>query len=151
MHGALFLGLGWGLDEETTPYTTYMPSDLYYACLDGTYNYDGDNKWGEPNDGDNGNDVDLFAEVYVGRSCVGNAAEVEFFVDKTTSYMQSKNDEYIKDFLLAGEELGNYGIASWGGNYLDQLIDGCTDDGYTTVGIPSDQYNIETLYEGISN
>ncbi|UCF49292.1 MAG: hypothetical protein JSU91_05965, partial [Thermoplasmatales archaeon] len=30
-----------GLDEETWHYETYMPSDLYYACLDGPYNYDG--------------------------------------------------------------------------------------------------------------
>ena len=136
-----------GLDEETTPYTTYMPSDLYYACLDGTYNYDGDEKWGEPTDGDYGGDVDLFAEIYIGRACVDNADEVNNFVDKTSSYIQSNNDEYLNEFLLVGERLGNYGIASWGGNYLDQLIDGSTDDGYTTLGIPSDKYNIRTLYD----
>ena len=28
-----------------------MPADLYYACLDGPYNYDGDGNWGEPHDG----------------------------------------------------------------------------------------------------
>ncbi len=28
-----------GLDEGTTLYETYMPSDLYYACLDGPFNY----------------------------------------------------------------------------------------------------------------
>lgn len=136
-----------GLDEGATPYETYMPSDLYYACLDGTYNYDGDDKWGEPNDGDNGNDVDLVAEIYIGRACVGNADEVDHFVDKTISYIQSNDDEHMEDFLLAGESLGNYGIASWGGNYLDQLIDGSTDDGYATVGIPSNRYVISTLYD----
>jgi hypothetical protein len=52
-----------GLDEETTPYETYMPSDLYYGCLDGPYNYDGDNKWGEPTDGEGGGDVDLIMMV----------------------------------------------------------------------------------------
>ena len=41
------------MDEDTTPYETYLPSDLYYSCLDGTYNYDGDDRWGEPTDGDN--------------------------------------------------------------------------------------------------
>ena len=137
----------YGLDEETTPYTTYMPSDLYYACLDGTYNYDDDEEWGEPTDGDNGGDVDLFAEIYIGRACVDNADEVNNFVDKTSSYIESNNDEYLNEFLFAGEKLGDFGIATWGGNYLDQLIDDSTDDGYTTQGIPSDKYNIRTLYD----
>ncbi|UCF12950.1 MAG: hypothetical protein JSW06_01510, partial [Thermoplasmatales archaeon] len=35
----------------------------------------------------------------------------------------------------------------WGGDYMDELIDGCSDHGYTTVGIPSDEYNISTLYD----
>jgi len=30
---------------------------------------------------------------------------------------------------------------------MDELIDGCSDHGYTTVGIPSDEYNISTLYD----
>ncbi len=139
----------YGLDEDEAdrPYETYMPSDLYYACLDGPYNYDDDAKWGEPTDGEDGGDVDLLAEVYVGRACVGNVVEVEHFVDKTISYIQANDDEYLKDFLLAGESLGNYGIASWGGNYLDQLIDSSTDDGYITVGIPTSSFNINTLYD----
>ena len=138
-----------GLDEDVDPYETYMPSDLYYACLDGSYNYDDDAKWGEPTDGENGGDVDLFAEVYVGRACVDNIDDVECFVDKTIAYIYShKNDEnYLKKFLFAGERLGDYGIATWGGNYLDQLIDGSTDDGYSTTGIPSDKYEIITLYD----
>ncbi len=137
-----------GMDEGVTPYETYMPSDLYYGCLDGTYNYDGDNKWGEPTDGDGGGDVDLFAEVYVGRACVDNLADVNNFVTKTVAYInEDSEDEYFKQVCLAGEYLGNYGVSSWGGNHLDQLIDGCSDDGYTTVGIPSDEYTINILYD----
>ena len=136
-----------GLDEGQTPYETYLPSDLYYACLDGTYNYDGDDKWGEPTDGPGGADVDLIADVYVGRACVGNTAEVNNFVDKTISYLTIGEDPYLNEVLLAGEHLGDYGIASWGGNYLDQLINGSSDDGYTTVGISSDGYNITELYD----
>lgn len=137
----------YGLDENTTPYQTFMPSDLYYGCLDGTYNYDGDDKWGEPTDGDGGHDVDLMAEVYVGRACVGDKTEVNNFVDKTIEYMSADADPYLKKVLLAGEYLGNYGVASWGGNYLDQIIDGSNLDGYTTVGIPSDKFNIEKMYD----
>jgi len=138
----------YGLDENTTPYVTYMPSDLYYACLDGPFNYDGDDKWGEPTDGEDGGDVDLVAEVYIGRACVDNADDVENFVTKTITYLnKNPEDEYLTNYCLVGEYMGDHGIATWGGNYMDQLIDECTDDGYTTVGIPSDVYNIDTLYD----
>lgn len=141
----------YGLDENTDPYETYMPSDIYYACLDGPYNYDGDNKWGEPNDGINGGDVDLMSEVFVGRACVDNAADVNNFVTKTVAYInKDPDDPYLEEVCLAGEYLGDYGIASYGGTYMDQLEDGSTDDGYTTVGIPSSNYTITKLYDSQS-
>jgi hypothetical protein len=137
-----------GMDENVTPYETDMPADLYYACLDGTYNYDGDDKWGEPTDGDNGGDVDLIADVYVGRACVDTLDEVSNFVQKTVEYLSLKPGEtYLGDVTLAGEYLGDYGIASYGGTYLDQLINGSTDDGYTTVGIPAEYYRINKVYD----
>jgi len=137
----------YGLDEDVLPYDTFMPSDLYYACLDGTYNYDGDDKWGEPTDGPDGGDVDLMAEVFVGRACVGNKKEVNNFVAKTIGYLSTSSDDYFKKICLAGEYLGDYGIASWGGNYMDQLIDESDADGYETVGIPSNKYIINKLYD----
>lgn len=137
----------YGLDEDTWPYESIMPSDLYYACLDGTFNYDDDNKWGEPTDGEGGGDVDLLAEVYVGRACVGSKNEVDNFVTKTIAYMDADADDYLKKVCLAGEHLGDYGIASWGGNHLDQLIDESDADGYVTIGIPSKEYAITTLYD----
>ncbi|RLF35125.1 MAG: hypothetical protein DRN08_03550, partial [Thermoplasmata archaeon] len=129
--------------------TTYMPSDIYYACLDGTYNYDGDDKWGEPNDGPGGGDVDLIAEVYVGRACVGNSNEVNNFVDKTIAYMEnneSRSSTYNDRVLLVGELLWS-DPPTWGGDYMDELINGSNANGYTTVGIPSSDYNITTLYD----
>ena len=137
-----------GMDENVTHYETTMPSDLYYACLDGPYNYDGDSKWGEPNDGECGGDVDLVAEVYVGRACIGSSAEVNNFVTKTVAYINKDlADNYLKKVCFAGEYLGNYGIASYGGAYLDQLINGSSDDGYTTVGIPAEEHVINKLYD----
>jgi hypothetical protein len=126
-----------------------MPSDIYYSCLDGPFNFDNDGKWGEPNDGENGGDIDLFAEVYVGRACVDNADEVGFFVQKTINQIEAhvNKDEYLKEFLFLGENLGDFGIATWAGNYLDQLIDESSDDGYHTIGISSETYNIQTMYD----
>ena len=124
--------------------STYMPSDLYYACLDGTYNYDGDNQWGEPSDGEGGTDVDLIAELYVGRACVGNPSEVDNFVNKTISYIDSGGYS-DGDVLMVGELLWTDPI-TWGGDYMDQMINGSTTN-YYTVGIPSTNYNIEKLYD----
>ncbi len=137
-----------GMDENVTYYEDTMPVDLYYACLDGPYNYDGDQYWGETHDGTDGGDVDLIAEVYVGRACVGTTAEVNNFVTKTVAYInRDVNDPYLKKMCLAAEYLGDYGIASYGSTYMEQLINGSTDDGYTTVGIPSDDYTINKLYD----
>jgi len=137
-----------GMDEDRWYYDTIMPSDLYFACLDGTYNYDGDNLWGEDTDGDNGEDVDILAEVYVGRACVDNVEDANNFVQKTIDYLNiDYSDNYLRKILMAGEELGDFGIASWGGNYLDLQIDECNEDGYTTQGIPSDKFEIEKMYD----
>jgi len=140
-----------GMDENTTYYEDYMPSDLYYACLDGPYNYDGDNKWGEPHDGENGGDVDLIAEVYVGRACVDNMADVNNFVIKTVAYINlDPQTDYLSHALLAAEYLGPYGIASYGSSYMEQLINGSSADNYTTVGIPASEYTISKLYDSPS-
>ena len=140
-----------GMDENTTYYEDTLPSDLFYACLDGPYNYDGDSKWGEPHDGEGGGDVDLVAEVYVGRACVDSMADVNSFVTKTVAYINRNiQDEYLTKVCLAAEYLGDYGIASYGSSYMDQLINGSSDDGYTTVGIPVSNYSISTLYDSPS-
>jgi Peptidase family C25/Propeptide_C25 len=137
-----------GMDENVTYYDDIMPADLYYACLDGPFNFDGDNKLGEPHDGENGGDVDLIAEVYVGRACVDTTADVNNFVKKTIAYINKDlQNEFFTRITLAGEYLGDYGIASYSSKTLDQLIDISTDDGYTTIGIPASNYTINKLYD----
>jgi hypothetical protein len=137
-----------GMDENVTYYEDTLPSDLFYACLDGPYNYDGDSKWGEPNDGEGGGDVDLIAEVYVGRACVDSMTDVNNFVAKTVATINlDPQTPYLSHYLLSAEYLGDYGIASYGLTYMNQLINGSSDDGYTTVGIPASDYTISTLYD----
>ena len=116
--------------------TDSFPSDLFYACLDGTYNYNGNDKWGEPHDGENGKDVDLIAEVYVGRACVGDTPEVGNFVNKTITYMNyNPTDPFLNTLLMAGEKLDD---ETWGDDSMDNLI---------ANAIPPNTYTIHKLYE----
>ena len=135
---------GYDEDKSSEYYETLMPSDLFYGCLDGPYNYDGDDKWGELHDGENGTDVDLMAEVYVGRACVGNEEEINNFITKTIEYMNSQTNGYLKNILMAAEELD---AATYGAEYMDELIGQSNHSGYKTRGIPSDKFTVTKLYD----
>ena len=134
----------WAWDYEATP--PNIPSDLYYACLDGNYDYNGNGIYGEPGDGPGGGEVDLLAEVYVGRAPVDSYAELSNFVRKTIAYESGANDGYHKEVLMVGEYLGFGGVSDWGANSLDEIKDGSEASGYNTRGFPDD-YNKSTLYE----
>ncbi|MCK5031753.1 MAG: hypothetical protein KAR64_09830, partial [Thermoplasmatales archaeon] len=116
-----------------------IPSDVYYACLYGNFNYDMDERWGENATDNNIADVeeaDLLAEVYVGRACVDSDVEVANFVMKTLGYENSDEELYLAKALMVGEYLGFPGVSSYGGNYKDLII----------PAIPED-FNVDTLYE----
>jgi len=118
----------------------YIPSDVYYACLDGSFNKDMDEKWGENatgNDVSNEDEADLYAEVWVGRACVDSIKEINNFINKTIAYEEDSNDQHLMQVLLLGEYLGFGGEAEWGGNHKDKI----------KPLIPSSVYNITTLYD----
>jgi len=121
-----------------------IPSDIYYACLDGIFNYDEDSYWGEYSDGPDGDEVDLYAEVYVGRAPVDSEEELSNFVFKTLSYEKS-NDPYLRNVQMVGEYLLGVPL-TFGGDYKDEIKNGSSNHGYTTAGIPHD-YNVSTLYD----
>lgn len=100
-----------------------IPCDLYFACLDGSWNGNNNGVWGEVNDGDAGGDVDLLAEVTVGRAPVETQAEVENFVAKTLAAAGNMTGRI--QACLAGEYLGYVGgVFAQGGNALDILLPG---------------------------
>jgi hypothetical protein len=69
----------------TGGYTDYdMLADMYFRCLDGTFNDDGDSYWAEPTDG-----VDWYPEVAVGRASCETVTEAENFVNKVIAYEQA--------------------------------------------------------------
>jgi len=131
----------------------FIPSDLYYACLGGSFNSDGDSYWGEPTDGsdipDNpyGNDIDLMAEITVGRASIDDAQQLSNFVYKTIQYSNiDVTDEYLEDVLQVGELLWIL-PPTFGAFYMNELIGWCFRNGYITKGIPSSKYNIDKLYD----
>ncbi len=118
-----------------------LPSDLYYQCLDGSFNSDGDTYWGEPEDGENGGDVDLFAEVYVGRISAENPEEMSNAVYKILAYEKdNESEEYLRSACLVGEELGpQFGPGEFGfaHPFMNEIRNGSSAAGYTTVGFVS--------------
>ncbi len=123
-----------------------MPGDIYVGCLDGSWNGDGDSRFGEPNDGEGGGDVDMLAEVFVGRCSAGSAAEVDRFVTKTIWYLSGSHSMPDK-VLLVGEHLGFGGVSEYAAATLEELEDGSSAHGYTTVGIPTAEYTITEMFE----
>ena len=108
---------------------TSIPSDLYYADLDGNWNEDADLRWGEvPADV-----VDMYADVYVGRAPVADAAEAAIFADKVLAYegVHGSPGDHLEDMLFVAEIL-------WG-----ELGDP-SDPEYTDGGVAKDI--IEALY-----
>ena len=90
----------------TTFYTgEFIPTDMYYGCLDGTWNADGDSLWGEAfSSMDNtGDDADMWAEVYIGRLPASTVEDAVVLVDKTIAYAAPADTLYKEDFLLLGE------------------------------------------------
>ena len=116
-----------------------IPADLYYSALDGNWNTNNDNKWGEPDEDD------LLPEIAVARFPFSNADELAKMKHKSIFY---QNQPVLGEFtspLLAGEFLYD-SPETWGSDYLDMLIGEHSDNGYTTFGIPTD-YNYQTMYE----
>ena len=107
-----------GLDPNSS-----IPCDLYYSCLDGSWNSDGDNRWGEPTDGEGGGDVDLLGEVYVGRAPVDTVEEANRWVEKTVRHEVIGTPNPTNALFLA-RYLGFFapGVQAQGGRMLDPLL-----------------------------
>ena len=84
-----------------------IPTDMYYACLDGNWNFDGDRLWGEAavsgiNPGDN---TDFYAEVFLGRIPVSTTQEADNIINKIITYEDPAQVAYQAKLLLLGEVL----------------------------------------------
>lgn len=116
-----------------------IPADLYYSALDGTWNDDNDNLWGEIGEDD------LLPDISVARLPFSDTADLHNMLHKNMSYQENPVVGELQHPLMAGEHLWSNPL-SWGADYLDLLIGYHDDNGYTTIGIPDDD-SITYMYD----
>ncbi len=84
----------------------FIPTDQYYACLEGDWNGDKDQYYGE---GDfqsvPGDSVDLYPDVFIGRAPVESPAEAAVFVAKSLVYDKTPPVDYVEDVCYLAEVL----------------------------------------------
>ena len=116
-----------------------IPADLYYAALDGNWNTDGDNQWGEIGEDD------LLPEIGIGRMCFNNTTELNNMLHKSMTYQSAPVLGEFRKVTMGGEHLHDEPYLSNGSQYLELLIGTHDDNGYTTTGIP-ENYTFTRLY-----
>jgi hypothetical protein len=83
----------------------FIPTDAYFEDLQGSWNEDGDDIFGEfGNTPENpGDGVSFYAQLMTGRAPVRTVAEAGIFVDKTISYATEPAPGFSESALFLGE------------------------------------------------
>ncbi|MCP4231711.1 MAG: T9SS type A sorting domain-containing protein [bacterium] len=124
-----------------------VPTDDYYACLDGNWNADNDTYWGEHPD----DNVDFDFDVYVGRFQAHNDELVANIVNKTlcyegTSLSDATNPyDYCGEALLAGAWLDSNTNT---GECMDFIADNYLTDAFWTNEILQDPTYSGSTFSG---
>ena len=113
-----------------------IPCDLYFSDLDGDWDADGNDRFGEISD-----NVDLLPEVYVGRASLDSPEEISGWVNKILFYEKNPPLDFQKNILFICQILWNtpYTDTGIGKNKIEQ------------DNLPRGFYNIEKLYESSAN
>ncbi len=113
-----------------------LPCDLYYSDLDGAWDFNNNNVFGEVADS-----VDLFPEIFVGRAPVNSISQARTFVNKIITYETNPPLDYQCRALFMGEIL-------WTNPYTDG---GVSKDWIDAQYIPARFDPITKLYERLGN
>ncbi|MFA5646054.1 MAG: C25 family cysteine peptidase [Candidatus Ratteibacteria bacterium] len=98
-----------------------IPSDIYYSNLDGTFDDNNNNIFGESTDGPDAGDIDRLADLYVGRAPVRDSVSATNFVNKTIAYETSHTSQ-LKKALFIGKQLD---YITEGGDAKDAIAEAC--------------------------
>lgn len=145
-------------DYGVEPIEDYnIAADLYYSCLDGTWQKSGSKYYGEYGCEDVG------WEVYASRFSIDSENELKNMINKTIKYSEKPVKNSVTNVILSGEDLWNkYKWNSqtkkyektdkicYGDENMEELIGKCTNNGYTTEGWSSST-NFTKLYRAQTN
>jgi hypothetical protein len=94
-----------------------LPCDLYFSDLDGTWDANGNNVFGEIAD-----NVDLHPDIFVGRATVENVSEAQTFVSNIASYEDCVKEDFYQRVLFMAEVLwaDPYTNAGDSKDYIDE-------------------------------
>ncbi|MBN2608221.1 MAG: hypothetical protein JXA64_03825, partial [Candidatus Fermentibacteraceae bacterium] len=112
-----------------------LPCDLYFADLDGDWDANGNDVFGEIND-----NVDLYPDIFVGRAPVDNLMEAQRFVANIAAYEDCLHDDHYRRVLFLAMIL-------WSNPYTNS---GESKDMIDEEFLP-DFLDITKLYEALGN
>ncbi len=111
-----------------------IPADMYFGCLDGDWNADHDELFGETAD-----QTDLYQEVFTGRLPAAHAADANALVAKVVSYETPVDPSHTGKVLMLAEVLfpidwnGSQSIAQDGAQFAEFLWLSALNDPWLTV------------------
>lgn len=98
----------WWFSGITTMWTfANIRSDFYYAALDGTWNDDFDEYFGEASEYSVDEEADFEAELFIGRTPVETKRDVKIFVDKVINFETSEKPENLLFHQAGLNQLNN--------------------------------------------
>lgn len=112
-----------------------LPCDLYFSDLDGTWDANMNDIFGEVDD-----NVDLHPDIFVGRATVENIAEAQIFVNNINAYEECFREDFYQSVLFLAEVLWTnpYTNSGESKDYIDEHF------------LP-DFLNITKLYKALGN
>jgi hypothetical protein len=119
-----------GLDNPTPPQYDKPACDLYYSDLDGTWDADGDNIYGELAS----DSVDLNPDICVGRISVESSEECAAFVDKVLTYERNPAKNYVRNTFIGAV-----------------AVNGAETDADSLAAVFSSGWNLNRMYESKKN
>ncbi len=94
-------------------------SDVYYSCLDGTWDENNNGIYGETTD----NAMDRLAEVYVGRFAASNTTDLTKMFNKTKTYLSlSPTSSFLKTVSVLGENMDTNNPPETSGTLYDNYM-----------------------------
>ncbi|MDD3544541.1 MAG: C25 family cysteine peptidase [Kiritimatiellae bacterium] len=119
--------------------TAEIPADaIYYGCMEGSYDNNGNGRYGEITDGINGGDVDLTAEIMVGRFPVADPRELAHMVRKTIRY-ETASEQDVEPNVFMAEKM-DMGAVVYADGYMEELRLGSTAYALESTGFESSAY-----------